>query len=48
MRTIQAQTAIEDNFEQEGVLSEDETPEILDIDASESGGVATLFSVSPG
>ncbi|NJL80852.1 MAG: hypothetical protein HC836_41360 [Richelia sp. RM2_1_2] len=37
MRTIQAQTAIEDNFEQEGVLSEDETPEILDIDASESG-----------
>lgn len=37
MRIIQVQTAIEDNFEQEEALSESETPEVLDIDASEPG-----------
>ena len=37
MRTIQIQTAIEDNSEPKEVLSENETPEMLDIDTSEPG-----------
>ncbi|MEM1392123.1 MAG: hypothetical protein AAGG00_02310 [Cyanobacteria bacterium P01_H01_bin.150] len=37
MGIIQVQTAIEDNFEPEEVLSENETPEMLDIDTSEPG-----------
>lgn len=37
MRAIQVQTAIEDNFEQKEVLSENEAPEMLDIDMSEPG-----------
>lgn len=37
MRTIQLQTAVEDNFEQEEALSESETPEVLDVEISEPG-----------
>lgn len=39
MHTIQVQTAIEDNSEQEEALSESETLEVLDIDASEPGAL---------
>ena len=37
MRAIQVQTAIEDNFEQKEVLSENDVPEMLDADMSEPG-----------
>ena len=37
MRKIQVLPAVEDDFEQEEVLSENETPELLDIDESEPG-----------
>ena len=37
MRKIQVLSAIEDDFEQEEVLSENETPELLDIDESKPG-----------
>lgn len=37
MRRVPVLPAVEDNFEQKEVLSESETPEVLDIDKSERG-----------